>query len=85
MTKKEKPYYYATTVENGVVVEHEGDEKYAVYLSEIRESHQRAKLWHKWLEKNVTNAYDNMGAVLPEIYAQYSDVCDEFMNGTRTQ
>ena len=81
---QEKPYYYATSVENGVVVSHDGDEKYAVYESDILSARERSNLWHKWLENNVPNAHDNMGVVRDDVYAKYSDVRDDFMSGKRT-
>lgn len=81
----EKPYYYSSTVENGEVIQHEGEEEHAVYLSEMQESTRRSNLWHKWLEKNVKNAHDNIGCVDEDVMAKYQTVCDEFMDGLREE
>lgn len=83
MTKNEKPYYYSNTVENGKIVEHEGDEKHAVYLSEMKESTKRANRWHKWVEKNVPNAYNGWGIMDEDVYAKYNNILKEFMSGAR--
>lgn len=81
--KEEKPYYYSSTVENGKVIEHEGDPKHAVYLSEINKSQKRSDLWHKWVEKNVPNAYNSLGVLDPNVYEKHIETCKEFMNGSR--
>lgn len=83
--KGEKPYYYASTVENGKVVFHEGEEEHAVYESEIKEIQRRANLWHKWVEKNYKNAYDGWGAINPQIAYFNEDVREQFMNGERSE
>ena len=71
MTQK-VPYYYAATIDNnGNIVEHEGEEEYAVYLEDIEVIQTAGNKWHAWLERNVPNAYNNIGAVLPEVYAEY--------------
>ena len=79
--KDEIPYYYSSTVEDGKVVEHEGEEEHAVYMSELNEGSRRANLWHAWLEKNVANPHDSLGAVRDEVYAEYQHVLQVFMDG----
>lgn len=81
----EKPRYYSSTVENGVVVQHEGDLEHAVYESEMDEISRRANLWHKWLDDNVDNAHNSIGAVNDDVYAKYSEVRRQFMEGERSE
>ena len=69
MTKKLS--HYASTIENGVVVEHEGDENYAVYEEDIKEIQATAKLWHKWVDNNVPKAYNSWGMLKSGIYEKY--------------
>ena len=83
--KGEKPYYYASTIKNGIVVEHEGEKEHAIYLSEMQESTKRANLWHKWVEKNFKNAYDGWGRIHEVIYLRNESVYREFMDGLRTK
>lgn len=83
MQKKEKVFYYSSTVEDGKVTTHEGDPAHAVYLSDIETIQKRSARWHKWVEKNVPGAYDDMGILDPEVMAKYSDICDQFMNGKK--
>lgn len=83
INKKEKPFYYATTFENGKIVEHEGDEKYAVYESEIKESSRRADLYHEWVNKNYKNAYDVLGKIDDNIYTKTSEIRRAFLDGER--
>lgn len=83
---EEQPLYYSSTVENGKVVKHEGDPKYAVYESVINETQRRAGLWHKWVKDNVGNdAYDELGIMNADVHAKYTDVRNQFMNGEREQ
>lgn len=63
--------HYATTIENGVVVSHEGDEQYAVYVEDIQEIQKKANEWHAWVEKNVPNAYDAWGLLEQGIYEEF--------------
>lgn len=81
--ENEDPYYYSSTVENGRVIKHDGDPDHAVYKSEIREIQRRSNLWHKWVSRNVTEAYDNIGAIKSDVMAKYHDVNRQFMNGER--
>lgn len=81
----EKPYYYSTTVENGKVIEHTGDEKHAVYDSEIKEIQRRADLWHKWVEKNFDNAYDKWGCINGQIAYFNQHIKEQFMDGERDE
>lgn len=81
----EKPYYFSSTVENGKVVKHEGDMAHAVYRSEMEESRRRSDLWHKWLEKNESDAYHEMGVVKDEFYAKHYSVMQAFMDGGRSE
>lgn len=83
--KGEKPYYYSTTVEDGNVIEHTGDEKYAVYKSEMTEIQRRANLWHKWVEKNYKNAYDSLGVINPQIAYFNEHIREQFMDGEREE
>ena len=79
----EEPYYYASTVEDGVVVKHDGDIEHAVYESEMREISRRANLWHNWVAKKYPHAYDGMGIMNPSIYSNQSKVRQQFMGGER--
>jgi hypothetical protein len=79
--QNEKPYYYASTVENGIVVEHDGEEEHAMYLSEMNESIRRANLWHEWVEKNVKNAYDSMGILDNGVIERFEPIYQTFMRG----
>lgn len=81
--KDEKPYYYSSTVENGKVVRHDGDPDHAVYQSEIKEINARANRWHKWVEKNIPNAYDGLGILNPDIAAKHHETMRQFMDGER--
>lgn len=81
----EQPLYYSSTVENGKVIQHEGDLDHAVYKSEMDEIHRRADLWHKWVEENVPNAYDGWGAMNPDVFAEHSEVRRQFMDGERSE
>lgn len=81
--ENEEPYYYSSTVENGKVIEHDGDPRHAVYKSEMRETSRRANLWHEWVEKNVPDAYDNNGVLNPKVYYKYLDVNRAFLDGDR--
>ena len=83
--KNELPYYYASTVVNGKLIDHEGDEKYAVYLSEITESSKRANFWHRWVAKKYKKAYNSIGVIDENIIAKNSDVLEQFMNGDRVK
>jgi hypothetical protein len=81
--KNEKPLYYSTTVENGEIVHHEGDEAYAVYSSQISTIQSRAKLWHEWLTENHPEAYE-WGIVNEEAFTEYADIRQQFMDGEKT-
>lgn len=83
--KGEKPYYYASTVEEGKVIKHEGEIEHAMYLSEMKETSRRANLWHAWVEKNVKKAYDGLGIINRDVYEKYSSIREEFMDGLRTK
>ena len=79
--KGEKPYYYSSTVENGIVVKHEGEPEFAVYESEMQEISRRADLWHEWVENNFPDAYDSLGIINQDIMFTHKDVCNKFMDG----
>jgi len=79
----EKPYYYSSTVVNDEIVYHEGEEKHAMYLSEMREGTKRANLWHKWVEKNVPNAYDSLGCLDHCVVLDNETVYQQFLDGER--
>jgi len=81
--KGEKPYYYATSIENGKIVEHKGNKKFAIYESEMDESTKRANLWHKWVEKNFKNAYNCIGVISENILVENKNVLNAFMDGER--
>jgi hypothetical protein len=83
--KNEKLYYYSSSVEAGKVIKHDGDPKHAVYLTEIEELRRRSNLWHRWLDKNVVDPYDSLGAVKDRVYFAYSAVREQFMNGERDE
>lgn len=83
--ENEEPYYYSSTVENGKVIEHDGDPDHAVYKSEVRETNRRANLWHTWVEANVPNAYGDWGVLEPDVMAKYYDVNRQFMDGERSE
>lgn len=79
--KGEKPYYYSSTIENGEVVYHDGDKKYAVYMSELRETTKRTNRWHKWVKKNYPNGYNSFGVISPDIMFTNADIYHKFMDG----
>ena len=83
--ENEEPYYYSSTVENGKVIKHDGDPDHAVYKSEMEEIQRRAKLWHEWIEKNITNAYDEWGVIKPEVMTEYHHINRQFMDGERSE
>ena len=79
----EQPLYYSTTIEDGVVVRHDGDPQHAVYESVIRELHRRADRWHKWVTERYLNPYDSMGCIDPDIWAANQEINKQFMDGER--
>ena len=81
--KGEKPAYYASTVEDGEVVQHNGDLKHAMYHSEIEETQRRANLYHEWIGKNYRKAFNGIGFMNTEIWVETTKVRNEFMNGER--
>jgi hypothetical protein len=83
--KNEQPKYYASTVEDGKIIKHDGEPEYAVYKSEMDETERRANLWHNWVDKNVANAYDGLGIMDDRIYYKFSAIREQFMNGEREE
>lgn len=79
----EQPFYYATTVEDGVVVRHDGDPQYAVYRSGIEELRIRANRWHAWVGATYLNAYDGLGLIHDEIFFANREINRQFMDGER--
>lgn len=56
--------HYATTIKNGRVIRHDGEEKYAVYIEDIKAIQERAEKWHLWVSAHYPNAYDCWGTLL---------------------
>ena len=83
--ENEQPYYYSSTVENGKVIKHDGDLDHAVYKSEVEEIQRRASLWHKWVDKNVPDAYGELGVIKPEVMTEYHYINRQFMDGERSE
>jgi hypothetical protein len=79
----EEPFYYSTTIEDGVVVRHDGDPQYAVYRSGIEELRIRSNRWHRWVTENYAGAYDSLGIIREDIFLKDREINRQFMDGER--